>query len=177
MGKKVLQSDRIYLKLIEKSDLEFLMNLRNDQIICRGIVHTPLSYESQLNWYNNSDTSMQFVITLTEGDIQMGAIGLNDVDYKHQRAEWNIRLDSKFFKKGYANEASKLLIDYVFRTHNINKLVGMSFTENKSARANILKQGFKQEGILKQHFYHNGKFRDIDVFGLLKEEYFNNEDE
>ena len=115
MGKKVLQSDRIYLKLIEKSDLEFLMNLRNDQIICRGIVHTPLSYESQLNWYNNSDTSMQFVITLTEGDIQMGAIGLNDVDYKHQRAEWNIRLDSKFFKKGYANEASKLLIDYVFR--------------------------------------------------------------
>jgi hypothetical protein len=48
---KLLETDRIYLKLIEEKDLEYLLNLRCDVNVCSGIIHTPLNMEKQKIWY------------------------------------------------------------------------------------------------------------------------------
>ena len=31
--------------------------------------------------------------------------------------------------------------------------------------------GYKQEGVLKKQFYRDGEYRDLVIFGLLKEDY------
>lgn len=42
---------------------------------------------------------------------------------------------------------------------------------NIASQKVVLRQGFKQEGILKDHYCTNGVIGDSIVFGLLKKDY------
>ena len=46
---KLLETDRITLKLIEEKDLEYLLNLRCDINVCSGIIHTLLIWKIKKN--------------------------------------------------------------------------------------------------------------------------------
>ena len=43
--------------------------------------------------------------------------------------------------------------------------------DNKKAIHIYESQGFKTEGLLKEHFYTNGKYKDAYFMSLLKSEY------
>ena len=168
---KLLETDRITLKLIEEKDLEYLLNLRCDINVCSGIIHTPLNMENQKKWFSNLDQKYSFIIIDNVTKLFLGTIGFTFLDRLHQRATWYIRLDSQYQGKGYGNEASRVLVDYAFRHMNINRLDCDCFDENPAAAANIKKLGFEQEGILRDYYFHDGKFKSIILFSLLKHDY------
>ena len=168
---QVLQTDRIYLKLIEEKDLEYLLNLRCDLNICSGIVFTQLNIEKQKKWYKNLGEKESFIIVESNSNKYIGTIGFNQLNRLHQKATWYIRLDSEFQGKGYGNEASRIFVKYAFHHMNINRLECDCFEENPAAAANIKKLGFKQEGILKEYYFHEGKFKNIILFSMLKNDF------
>ena len=168
---KLLETDRIYLKLIEEKDLEYLLNLRCDVNVCSGIIHTPLNMEKQKIWYKNLGEKHSYIIIESKSNTYLGTIGFNQLNRLHQKATWYVRLDSKYQGKGYGNEASKIFVNYEFNHMNINRLDCDCFDENPAAAANIKKLGFKQEGILKEFYFHEGKFKNIILFSLLKNDF------
>ncbi len=171
---RVLETQNIILKPIEVDDLKFLLNLRWDNEIMKYLIHDPISFKTQNDWFNNlkkTDVVLSIFVKKEEDEIIIGTIGLYDIDYRHQRAVWRIRLSKDFQGKGYAKEAINLLLDYGFNTLNLNKITSDSLSENEAIIKLTLKLGFKKEGLLINHYFNNGKYRDAILFGLLREEF------
>lgn len=171
----ILQSDKVTLKLIEKVDLPFLMELRQRKEICEWIIADPLTIEKQQNWFSSlKDNELYFVIISTQHQTPVGQIGLVDINRQHQRARWTLRIHPNYWRKGYARAAMKLFFDYVFNTLNLNKIYGDVFSENVAEVMNLSKAGFKWEGEFEDYFFHRGKFRSVIFYSMSKKQYEKN---
>lgn len=174
---RILETERLILKPVELEDLQYLLNLRWNQEVMDYLIHDPISYKNQLDWFNNiKKNDLALSIFVKEGQqLQIiGTIGLYEMNQRHQRAIWRIRLDPSQQGKGYATEAINLLLDYGFNTLNLNKIISDSFADNAAIVNLTLKLGFKQEGLLVGHYFHKGTFRDAIQFGLLREDFNRN---
>ena len=174
---RILETERLLLKPVEADDLKYLLNLRWNSEVMDYLIHDPISYKNQIDWFNNlnkKDLALSiFLKEETEVRI-IGTIGLYEINTRHQRAIWRIRLDPEWQGKGYATEAIRLILDYGFNTLNLNKITSDSFADNEAIVNLTLKLGFKQEGLLVGHYFHKGKFRDAIQFGLLREDFNEN---
>jgi len=171
---RILETERLLLKPIESEDLKFLLDLRWDKEVVEYLIHEPISFKNQQDWFNGlKKNDVALSVFVKEGDELriIGTIGLYDIHPRHQRATWRHRLTPSSQGKGYATEASNLLFDYGFNTLNLNKIFSDSFADNKAVIKLLLKLGFRQEGLLVEHYFHKGKFRDAVQYGLLREEY------
>jgi diamine N-acetyltransferase len=174
---RILETERLLLKPVEAEDLKYLLNLRWDQEVMNYLIHDPISSKNQVDWFNNlNKKDLALSIFLKEdADLKIiGTIGLYEINARHQRAIWRIRLDPTQQGRGYATEAIKLLLDYGFNTLNLNKITSDSFADNEAIVRLTLKLGFKQEGLLVGHYFHKGKFGDAIQFGLLRKDFNKN---
>ena len=166
----MLSSERIKLVPIDESYLSFLLDLRWNKNICETIIFEPITKEQQLNWYKNLKNAQMFCICLKDGT-PIGAIGAFEIHSIHRRCKWTLRIHPDHWRKGYAAEAVKIFLDYIFNTLNINKLMGDCFSDNIAEVNNLRKLGFKEEGLWKEHYFHKGKYRDAIQFVMLKRDY------
>ena len=171
---RILETDRILLKPVETEDLNYLLNLRWNQEVTNYLIHDPISVKNQNEWYNNlKNNDLALSVFIKENDELriIGTIGLYDINTRHQRAVLRIRIDPLQQRKGYAKDAMNLLLDYGFNTLNLNKIVADCFADNVAIVNLVLKVGFKQEGLLVEHFFHKGEFRDAVQIGLLRKDF------
>lgn len=96
-------------------------------------------------------------IKLDQDDIRIAEIGIT-ISHLEQ-------------KKGYAKEALLGILDFLFRSQNIHRLVETVDTEN-SACINLLKSiGFRQEGHFVENLFFKGKWGSEFQFAMLKREW------
>ncbi|MES2261214.1 MAG: GNAT family protein [Pseudomonadota bacterium] len=72
---------------------------------------------------------------------------------------------------GYISEATRLLVDYLFKAHTWHRLELLTAPENSASVRVAQKCGFSEEGTLRQLFFINGHYQDVRVFGLLRPEW------
>jgi ribosomal-protein-serine acetyltransferase len=53
----------------------------------------------------------------------------------------------------------------------LNKIEIRARTDNEKSRAIPIRLGFKEESILRQVLYHNDRYYDHVVYGILKDEW------
>lgn len=180
---RILENDRIIIKPVEQKDLPFLLDLRWDSDIMKYLIHDSISLESQQVWFERATKSndMPFSIFTKEDDcpgkiVLAGTVGLYNIHYRHQRATWRLRISSAFQGKGIGFEAAYMILDYGFNTLNLNKIASDIFTENIAIVKLYKKLGFAEEGVVRSHYFHNGCFRDVFNFGLLREDFNKNKE-
>jgi len=74
-------------------------------------------------------------------------------------------------KKGYASEAIQIMIDYLFLSKDIPRILVCANARNKAAMRAAEKVGFRKEGIIRKGGFTNGKFVDSSLLGVLREEW------
>ena len=176
---RVLETERILLKPIEPEDLSFLMNLRWDKEVTQNIIHDPISSQDQRNWYEKISKGNNVVLSIfyknskdDTNPVIIGTIGLYDINYRHQRATLkSMRILPQYQGQNIGLEATNLLIDYGFNVLNLHKITCDLFEDNIARLKGLLKLGFKKEGVLKQHYFHQGKFKDAAIYSLLRKNY------
>jgi RimJ/RimL family protein N-acetyltransferase len=127
----------------------------------------------QKRWFENliaDPNRFVFVIESTEGK-PVGIIGLDKIDRRNQEAEAGPGLlDPAERGKGYVEESIELLLNYAFGELNLHRIYGACFPFNKVIE--LLKLfGFREEGVLRQAVFTQGKFHDKVMLGLLREEW------
>ena len=171
---RVLESERLLIKPVEKEDLQYLLELRWDASVMNFLIHEPLSMADQERWFDrldNRNCPCCIYMKSENGPERAGTVGLYDISTRHQRGTWRIRIDAAQQGKGVATEATTMMLDYGFNTLNLHKIISDSFKDNQAIVKLSLKLGLTQEGLLREHYYHQGKHRDAIQFGMLKEQF------
>ena len=101
----------------------------------------------------------------------VGRIGLHHINHQNRIAEIGYWLADGMQGKGVMHKCCKAVIHHAFKELGINRIEIKCGTGNNRSRAIADKLQFKQEGILRQAELLNGKFIDLYLFALLKEEW------
>ena len=102
-----------------------------------------------------------------------GIISLSNIDYINRNADWSVLIGEKEYRNIiYVNDAINLILKHAFFTLNLHKINGGSVETLKEWIVFMQRTyNFKVEGIRRSQMYKNGKYLDITLIGLLKEEY------
>lgn len=102
----------------------------------------------------------------------VGNISLQNIDWINRRAEFAILLGHpEAAGKGLATEASSLLLNHGFRRLNLKRVwLGVN-AENQKALNLYKRLHFREEGRMREHIYSQGRYVDIVMMGLLREDF------
>jgi RimJ/RimL family protein N-acetyltransferase len=71
--------------------------------------------------------------------------------------------------KGYAKEAVKLLVEYLFAGYPVERIMAFTDAENIPAQSVLEKNGFEREGQLRRAMFRAGSWHDILIYGRLRQ--------
>lgn len=111
-----------------------------------------------------------FAITLKENKQLIGAIGLV-INKMFNHAEAGYWIGVPFWGNGYCTEALGAVLNFGFTTLGLNKIHAHHMTKNPASGKVMLKCGMKLEGSFKKHILKNGVYEDIDLYGILRDDY------
>lgn len=171
----LLQGKLINLRMIKQLDLDEILSLSSDLSQRGEYYNINLTSESvykkryQETGFWNDDTGTM-VITDKDGRL------VGDIAYF--KGVWYLpgyEIGYRIFKeedrgKGYITEALKLFSAYLFAVKPINRLEIQVAKGNIPSRKVAEKCGFVYEGLKRQAVYLRGRYEDIELLSLLKEE-------
>jgi len=73
--------------------------------------------------------------------------------------------------KGYCTEATQLMVDYLFLSKDITRIIATTHTKNVASQKVLEKVGFKREGTLRKTYLLRGEWTDMFIFSILREEW------
>lgn len=91
--------------------------------------------------------------------------------YENTIAEIGITISHLEQQKGYATEAMNGIIDFLFKTKNIRRIVEIVDVENMGSIRLLEKIGFKREGHFVENIFFKGKWGSEFQYALLKKEW------
>ena len=173
-----LEGKLTVLRAIEENDRDMLLELINDGETERliGGFSFPVSKLEQEQWIKNqivNKTALRYVIAEKDKlDIGLGTIILSDIDYKNGVAQVHIKMSKNGGRgKGYGSDALKTLTCYIFNELRLNCLYAEVLDYNAVSQKLFAKCGFKKEAVLRSRIYKNGKYNDVTVWSILKEDF------
>lgn len=123
------------------------------------------------NEININETWFQLAIVLKESDELIGDIGLHFIGDDNEQVEIGFTLSKNEHGKGYASEAVKSILEYLFGTLGKHRVIGSVDPQNISSIKLLEKLGFRKEAHFKKSICIDGQWVDDVVYGLLKEEW------
>ena len=173
----MLKSEKVLLRPLMIKDYIYFFKWLNDPQVLQFIgFYLPASEMKEKKWVEeyslkNNSLEVLFIIETASDSVVIGFCVIGKINYKDCNAEFTVIIgDSSYWGKGIGQEASKLLIKYAFNQLNLHRLYTGVYSFNNKSLKLIERLGFKKEGRQRQSIYKNGKYHDIILFGLLKEE-------
>ena len=98
----------------------------------------------------------------------IGLLILSAIDPIDRSAELSLFFLSQFRGRGYGADALETLCDAAFEQWNLHRLTVRSEAHNLTAHKFFLQHGFEQEGRLREARFIDGEWRDILIFGRIR---------
>jgi len=100
----------------------------------------------------------------------VGAIEL-DLEPVHRRGELGYWIGTPYWGLGYATEAALEMLRYGFEDLRLRRIVADHFLRNPASGRVMKKIGMAPEGRLRQHVLKGEAFEDLEMYGILREEF------
>jgi [ribosomal protein S5]-alanine N-acetyltransferase len=99
----------------------------------------------------------------------VGGIGIHpQQDVYIKNAELGYWLAEPFWGKGIITKAIKEMIDFAFKTYDINRIFARPFGTNKASQRVLEKAGFTLEGKFEKTIFKNGEYEDELIYALRR---------
>ena len=167
---KYLHGQKVYLRALEPTDLEFLFRLENDSDVWE-VSNTIAPYSKFVlkQYLDNSHKDiyevkqLRLVICLSEedNDRTLGFVDLFDFDPKNKRVGMGILIFSEKDRgQGFAKEALELLTSYAFEVLEMHQLYANISQDNNKSIGLFEQMGFVQSGVKKDWIIAAGAYKD-----------------
>lgn len=172
----ILHGDDIFLRALEKKDLEFLYELENDSTIWEiSGTTTPYSKGVLKSYLEHAHRDIYEVkqlrlVIADKAKAPLGLIDLYDFDPKNRRAGLGIIVrDEKNRNKGIGAQAIILLCDYAFSTLGLRQLYANILEVNERSIHLFKKMGFKKVGVKKDWIFSNNEYKNELLFQKIND--------
>lgn len=164
----------VELRRITDNDLEQLMNWRNDPAISKYMfTDVKLNMDMQRAWfakYKNDDSQIRWIVWVD--DVPVGSLYVTNIDHKNFNGEFGV-----FIARKELVDLKTLLTlhwsmyEYIYTHTEINHLYAYNMEGNEAVTRLSRAHGCKVEGKLIQHVYKYGRFHDVNIVGITKEQW------
>lgn len=167
-----LETENLIIRTYNKNDAQNLYETLNDKKVLEYIPEDPISIEqahAAIDWLISNykldldtDYKYSFAIELKADGKYVGWCGFGYLDYDKEQKEIYYTLKSEYWGNGYATEATRALVSYIFEELNLEKIVAVVKPDNKASQKVIEKLGFEKTGIIgnlpKEFEFYNGEW-------------------
>lgn len=168
---------KVSLREIERSDVAIINRWRSDRTIVDylGSAFRYVAIEVDERWYDqylaSRTNNVRLAICLAEGRL-VGAVYLLDIDWVSRNAEFAIWIGERSAQgKKIGETATRLALDHAFGDLSIERIYLRVLTHNEPAIQLYRKIGFVEEGVQRQATFKNGRYHDLLMMALLRNEY------
>ncbi len=170
----------INIRALELDDHKNTLLWRNDETTPDLLVGQKrfVSSETEKRWIEKAIKDhedgkiLRFAITINEINTIVGMAIINEIDYVNRSCCYGKILQDDLRGKGIALQAMIKVFRYVYDELGMNRIEGRILESNANSRKFAEKSGMKLEGILRDKIYKNGKFQNILIYSILREEFY-----
>ena len=168
-----IKTERTLLRMLEMADAEDIFEWVSDPQVTAYLfwrAHQSIEASRDFNaWVTAADFACWGVV-LTENGQVIGNCFLHNVNFEHKRAEIAFNIARKYWGRGYATETAQAIIQFGFEGWHLNRIEGTCMVENRASARVMEKVGLSLEGVLRKYVYIRGRFHDMKLYSILREE-------
>ena len=177
-GTQTIITPRLTLRRFEIADADMVFrNWANDDEVTRfmrwtahkDVEETKVSIQSWIDGYRES-SKYHWGICLKSGEM-IGSVGIIITAEYDFKAEVGYCIGRQFWQQGYASEAVKAVIDYMFTNTDIERIEAYHSILNLASGNVMANAGMRCEGFAKHKYLCRDGFQNCDLYGIIREEW------
>jgi len=173
----MIETDRLSLRVLEPIDKEAFFSYRSLPEVAQYQSWKPHTIAEAEEFINNNvgrfpepqNSWFQLAICLKGGSL-IGDMGIHFQEDDAQ-VEIGYTLSPHYQGQGYAREAVKAVLDYLFFTLKKHRVTASVDPHNERSINLLNNLGFRKEAHFKKSFYSNGQWTDDCIYAMLAEEW------
>lgn len=176
---QAIRTERLLLRPFQAADAERVQCLAGAKEVAAGtLLPHPYDLETALNWIVQqqknvaTDSALTLAIVLAQEDQLIGSIGM-EIAREHQLARMSYWLGIDYWNQGYCTEAVQALLEYGFTHLSLHRIYAPHFHTNPASGRVLRKVGMTYEGRMREHYIRFGHYVDVEIYGMLREEFMN----
>ena len=173
-----IEAERVRVRLLAESDLPALFEVNSDEAVTRLLPYAtwtgPADGEAwfaRMAGLQATGLALQLVVAEKASDRAIGTCLLFRLEEGSQRAELGYVLGRAHWGRGLMQEALRALIDRAFGPMGLRRLEAEVDVRNGASARLLQRLGFRREGLLRQRWVAKGEAKDVEIFGLLRDEW------
>ena len=172
-----LLTERLQLRQIQMTDAEALFSYRSDKLVNQYQGWIPKSLYEVTEFISHKTsrevnvpgTWTQLGIFRKEDHKLIGDIGIHFHTEDSCKVEIGYTLNSLYHGQGYATEALKEVVCWLFNGLNKERIIASLDPRNQPSIRLVERLGFKKQAHFIQNIYNHGEWVDELVYVLVKE--------
>lgn len=173
-----LPTPRLTLRPARMSDAQDLFEYSRDPEVARHVLWDAHSSIYQTRGYirfllrqYRSGAPSTFVIEHTRQRKVIGTIGFMWMQQENRSAEVGYSLNRSYWNQGYMTEALRAVLDFGFSRLYLNRIEAQHESANPASGRVMAHVGMRHEGTLRQRLYNKGRYVDVELYSILRQEY------
>jgi RimJ/RimL family protein N-acetyltransferase len=168
--------ENIAFRSIERSDLEILRKLHNDETTFLNLATIDFIGETeQVSWWErlgHNKNDLRYVICLRENPAEIiGRLRIQNINRQNQNCEIGLDIIQSYRGKGFGMKSYNMVLKFLFQHFNMNMVYLKVADFNPEAKKLYEKVGFEATGYFKDFYYRHGKYWNYILMCLTRERY------
>lgn len=181
----VLKTPQLRLRPLKLSDAPAIQKAASVRMISDTMISIPHPYPAgEAERYvarqlaeQKSGLSFTFTVEQQTEAGFCGLVELRDIDREHSQGELSFWLALEAWGRGYMSDVVQEVVRFGFEACGLNRLYAYHMKRNPASGRVLEKNGFRQEGLLRQRVQKWGQFEDVALWAILRQEWQNALDE
>ncbi|RZJ69608.1 GNAT family protein [Flavobacterium sp.] len=176
-----VKTDRLHIRTMKTDDLESFLNYRSNPEIAKFQLFDVMDSDRAQKFVETYSQKrfgtlgewVQYSIENLETREMIGDCAIKLHAFDARIAEIGITISPLHHKKGFAREALKGVIDFLFSEENFHRIVALVDTRNAASIAMLESCSFRLEGHFIGSYFENGTWTDEFQYAMNRSDWQN----
>lgn len=173
-----LETPRLILRRLEMRDAPDLFDYSRDPQVAKHVLWDAQTSVSEARAYvrymlrrYRAGEPASWGIEEKETSRVVGTIGYMWYQRDNNACEVGYSLARRRWNRGYMTEALAEVLRFSFEELGVHRVEAQHEVENAASGAVMRKCGMRKEGTLRGRLYNKGRYVDVDLYAMLREDY------
>jgi RimJ/RimL family protein N-acetyltransferase len=175
-----LLTERLLLRPFEDADLEALYDMERRADVARYLywgprtrdeVRAALELRKDMTAIDEDSQTVRLAAVVRDSGIMIGDFSLHRVSREHRQGEIGFVMHPDHHGKGYATEASLVLLRLGFDDLGLHRIIGRCDARNSPSARLMERLGMRREAHFRENEFVKGEWCDELVYAMLASEW------